>query len=383
MATSVPHPGDPLRVLVRECLEDVDELVETYVAQVAGFSGYAGRVTPEDLAETARASFELLLRMIGDLPVPDRLRQVSAELGRRRVHAGVPLEELLRAVRMDFVVLWSALLARVDDADLLALTAGAVRVWDAVEHHTVQTHIGYLDELAVLARAHERERSLLVGRLLSSDGTDRHLVAQVATSMSAGAASAFGVAVARPEAEHALMAAAAARPRPGVHHIQQHDGAIVLLAELPPGGSREVPGWLSGVPCAVGPVALGLTQVPAVVRLTIEMAAAMDPATGSAVTLRQVWPRLLARRLGDEAGPLLEDAVLAGLDGVGEYERERLVEAVLTYATSGSVAETARRLYCHRNTVLNRLNRFRSLTGYDPALPDDSAVVLVALACRP
>ena len=178
-----------LRAVVRSCLDDVDTLVEDYVAEVSTFGGYGGgRVRPEDLRETARFSFELLLRRIGGLPVTEQLDKVSIELGRRRVHDGVPLEELLAAVRMDFVVLWNALMARVPPEGLGALTSGAIRVWDAVELHTVQVHTGYLDEVAVLARARERERSLLVGRLLSSDGADAHLVAQVATALQVDAA---------------------------------------------------------------------------------------------------------------------------------------------------------------------------------------------------
>ncbi|WP_052862804.1 helix-turn-helix domain-containing protein [Streptomyces niger] len=41
----------------------------------------------------------------------------------------------------------------------------------------------------------------------------------------------------------------------------------------------------------------------------------------------------------------------------------------------------ARELYCHRNTVLNRLTRFAELTGYHPARPAEAATVLFALHC--
>jgi PucR C-terminal helix-turn-helix domain len=367
-----------LRALVRNCLDEVDTLVEDYVAEVSRFEGYrGGRVAPEDLRETARFSFELLLRRVGGLPVPEQLEKVSIELGRRRLHDGVPLEELLAAVRMDFVVLWNALMARVPPADLAALTSGAVRVWDAVELHTVHVHTSYLDEVAVLARARERERALLVGRLLSSDGADPHLVGQVATALQVDAAAPLLVAVSLADSERALSEAAA-RSGPGVAHVQHHNGRAVLLADP---GASGMPAWLRSVPCAVAPVARGLARVPAAARTAAEIAALTQGGAG-AVTLRQAWPRVAAARLG-EVADMLEELVLGGLATAPETERQRLVETVTAYLQLGSVARTAGSLFCHRNTVLNRLSRFTELTGFDPTLPVDAASVVVALQCAP
>jgi DNA-binding PucR family transcriptional regulator len=52
---------------------------------------------------------------------------------------------------------------------------------------------------------------------------------------------------------------------------------------------------------------------------------------------------------------------------------------VRAYAASGSVADVAARLYCHRNTVRSRLQRFAELTGRDVTVPTDAAVVLLAM----
>ena len=78
---------------------------------------------------------------------------------------------------------------------------------------------------------------------------------------------------------------------------------------------------------------------------------------------------------------LLAETVLAGLEPLTAHERERLLETVTAYCDSGSVAETTRRLYCHRNTVLNRLGRFTELTGLRPTRPAEAATVLFALRC--
>jgi DNA-binding PucR family transcriptional regulator len=78
---------------------------------------------------------------------------------------------------------------------------------------------------------------------------------------------------------------------------------------------------------------------------------------------------------------MLEDLVLGGLATAPELERQRLLETVTTHFSQGSVARTAASLFCHRNTVLNRLSRFTELTGFDPTLPVDAASVVVALEC--
>ncbi|MFF3285860.1 helix-turn-helix domain-containing protein [Streptomyces sp. NPDC003023] len=371
-----------LRALVRDCLDDLDDLVERYVPEVSAFDDYEGVVEPDDLRDTARSSFELLLRLIGGLPVPEDLRGVPERLGRRRAHQGVPLERLLQAVRMDFRVLWTAFLERTRPEDLPQLTQGAVRVWEAVEFHTVHVHAAYLDQVAVLARERERERAALMGRLLSSDGRDQQLVAQAATLLQVNAQSDFAVAVAPPESQQELRRAVAARlTGQSAHHLQQHNGMLVLVARLPQGADLPLPAWLDGVACAVGPVAHGLARVPDTVRVTEAIATTMDAGRAQGpVTLVEAWMPVAAARLGPVAG-MLADAVLSGLDPLPPHERERLLDTVVAYCGSGSVAEVTRELYCHRNTVLNRLGRFTELTGLHPTRPVEAAAVLFALEC--
>ncbi|MFE3449515.1 PucR family transcriptional regulator [Nonomuraea sp. NPDC059194] len=372
--------SEELRALVRDCLDDVDDLVGRYVVQVAELDGYQGTVPAEELRETARACFELLLRLIGGLPVSDELRGVPERLGRHRAHQGVPLERLLQAVRMDFRVLWTAFLERISPADLPELTRCAVRVWNAVEFHTVTVHAAYLDEVAVLARQQERERTALVGRLLSSDGRDPQLVAQVATLLQVSAKAGFAVAVVPPEFQQDLRRAVTARLTTRVTHLQDHKGFLVLIAELPPATGAVPSRWLHDVPCAVAPVANGLAMVPDMVRVAEAIAATLDGEVTGAVALSDAWMPVAAARLGPIAG-MLAEAVLSGLDPLPPYERDRLLETVIAYCRTGSIAATTRDLYCHRNTVLNRLNRFADLTGYQPTRPMDAATVLFALRC--
>ncbi|MDT0379093.1 helix-turn-helix domain-containing protein [Streptomyces sp. DSM 42041] len=375
-------PGPPsagLRALVRDCLDDVDALVDRYTAEVSAFDDYRATVSAQDLRDTARACFEMLLRMIGGLPVTRELRETPQRLGHRRARQGVPLERMLQAVRMDFRILWEAFTERTPPEGLPQLTLSAVRVWEAVEFHTVEAHAAYLDEVAVQARERERAKAALLGRLLSSDGRDQQLVSQAATLLQADVQDAFGVAAALPESPQELRRAAA-RLGPDIAHLHQHHGTLLLLARLPAGAGGLPPGWPADVPCAVAPVAHGLARVPAMVRVASAVAAALDDEAAGPVPLSDAWMPLAAARLG-ETGALLAESVLAGLEPLSAHERERLLETVTAYCDSGSVAETTRRLYCHRNTVLNRLGRFTELTGLRVTRPVEAATVLFALRC--
>ncbi|GAB2984840.1 hypothetical protein GCM10023080_058130 [Streptomyces pseudoechinosporeus] len=48
----------------------------------------------------------------------------------------------------------------------------------------------------------------------------------------------------------------------------------------------------------------------------------------------------------------------------------------------GSAQRASERLYCHRNTVLNRLRRYEQLTGRSLARPTDLVDVSLALSAR-
>ncbi|MGW4801829.1 helix-turn-helix domain-containing protein [Nonomuraea sp. NPDC004297] len=85
--------------------------------------------------------------------------------------------------------------------------------------------------------------------------------------------------------------------------------------------------------------------------------------------------------LGEFRADLVRDA-LGGLGELPERDVARVLETVERYLRTGSVAETARQLYCHRNTVLNRLRQFAAVTGRDVMTSADAAVVTLALRAR-
>jgi hypothetical protein len=68
--SALPQIDEIVSDVVNACLIDIDEIVEVYLAGLVQVDGYAAGVIPaEDLRDTAFASMELLLRLIGNLPL--------------------------------------------------------------------------------------------------------------------------------------------------------------------------------------------------------------------------------------------------------------------------------------------------------------------------
>jgi hypothetical protein len=296
----MPKPSDTLAAeersvlseVVTRCLADIDGIAERFLIDV------------QDLRETAVASMELLLRMVGGLPVPERLARMSDALGHRRAGQGVPLESLLRAVRMDFRILWTEMLARVPAASLSDFTQDAVRVWEAVEFHVTRVHAGYMDELASMAHEKEQQRAFLLSRLLSSDGRDPQLLGQVARALGVSPQGSFVVAVGAESARKEFRAGVAQAQ--AEEYLHERDGALILILEdrRPPSGrvGPAVPAWLTRLRCFVAPVAESLAEVPTMVRVALESVAVLDLAAPGHQTIRQAWGPVAAHP-GRGGGP--------------------------------------------------------------------------------
>lgn len=376
-----PHEGqERWTALVRSLHDGVDALVAEFIGNVGQVAPYAqGAVPPRRLERDAVSTFDYLLRRIGDIEVPRRLRDVGPTIGRDRARRGVPLEDLLTAVRLDFQVLWHALrsLSGPDDAGLLV--AHTERVWTVVEQYISTIQVSYLDESAIMARERRRERSALVGSLLATTRPEPNQVNRVALALDVEPEASFLVAASTSHSDRTLRAAADQLAAAGrALHVQDAGQHTILIARWHgnPGGLAT--SVLQGARCGVAPVADGLEHVPHAARIAREIADAIPASAEGPHLLTDAWTWLAGVRLGDVATDLTRQ-VLGGLEGIPAAERQRLLETVQSYAQHGSVSRTAASLFCHRNTVVNRLRRFRELTGYDMAVPRESALALLSL----
>ncbi|MCX5344688.1 PucR family transcriptional regulator [Streptomyces atratus] len=382
-----PPPSRRIAELAGQCLDNIDGLIGQWMEMINPVrSAYADRVPDADFRSSAWQAFELLLRTVAQLPVPVHIAGVSQRVGEQRARQGVPLDSLLEAARLDFRVVWAALVQRADEEDMAELVTSAYHVWEAVESHVTGIMTAYQRTVLEMGRRQEDERRMWFSRLLESEGHNPTVVRNAALALGFEGAGTF-LCAAAPAAEGSGLhrAATALRAAGAPVQYQAVGGDAVLVVEL---GRRTT--WqsvlvrLASTPCGVSPQANGLAAVPRAAVLAIATAQMLPPDARSPRLLEDSWLDVLVRRAGDFGTDLAAD-VLGGLDGPGvsATEAARLLETVTEHLRgSGSIADTAAALYCHRNTVQHRFARFHELTGRDVRRPDDAALVAVALRAR-
>ncbi|WP_435201965.1 helix-turn-helix domain-containing protein [Janibacter sp. GS2] len=377
---AAPPSEDRWTALVHRLHDDADSLVSQFVDRVALLPPYSqGRVPLDRVRDDAISSFDYLLRRIGDLPVPERLGEVGPSIGRDRARRQVPLEQLLTAVRLDFRILWAALREHAGARDLELLVEHVEEVWAVVEDYSTTIQVSFVQETAVLARERRRVRSALIGSLLSRLEPDPQDVTAVALALEVDADWLFLVAATRQPEDRSLRAAAeqlSASGRPT--HLQDTGRHSVLITRWHGSERATADDALPHVTCAVAPVARGLAEVPRAAHIAQHVADVMGAEHAGPHGLPQMWSRLAGVRMA-ELAPGVSSVVLDPLHRLRPAERDRLVDTALDYAATGSVQQTAGNLYCHRNTVVNRLRRFAEVSGCDMTKPRQAALALAAL----
>ncbi|MBC3194928.1 helix-turn-helix domain-containing protein [Pseudonocardia sp. C8] len=298
---------------------------------------------------------------------------MTSRLGRHRARQGVDLDDLVRAVRLDFPVLWSALLDQSDDP--AALASRADRLWAVVDAYAREVHFAFLSEQAVLAEQQRDDERRLLDLLFGPAAADEHRDARLAAGLGVRADGTFGVCAAL--ADHAATLRGRAARAGGVHLREVEFGVVAFWPADGPAAERLRDRLTADVACVVDDRVTGLGAVPAAAAALTRMAHLLPPDAAGPREPRGMWPLVARRALDDHAG--LAARLLSGLEAARPDEVELLRGTALTYLDSGSVTEAAAALYCHRNTVLNRLRRFERLTGLDLTRPRDAALAVVLL----
>ncbi|KMS65815.1 PucR family transcriptional regulator, partial [Streptomyces leeuwenhoekii] len=144
---------------------------------------------------------------------------------------------------------------------------------------------------------------------------------------------------------------------------------IVLAADGEVPRPQPGPGTLApGIRIGVGGAVDGLAAVGDARRLA-DTALSICPGSGGTVRLAEHLPAALVVS-SPELGRTLAERVLGPLLRLEPADREVLLDTLTTWlACDGSAQRAGERLYCHRNTVLNRLRRCEQLTGRCLARP--------------
>jgi len=380
----------------------LDTLAQAFTTRVREIPEYGeSQVTVLEIQETARETFRRLISGLrnGTAGSSDGLLDFASDLGSKRARAGIPPESLTSAVRLDFSILWAELLeiAHTEDAALLATRVD--QVWSVVDEFATRTHTSYLTERVRMAQEESSIQREFIARLFNQSTPSQETSTQVASALGINPESRFALVAASGEPGARLRAATSqfgsgqhARQRLFLHESGGNTYVFWALpaartrgpelrteAHSPEADSQQLPPGVVNIPCGYVPEVLGLRALPGAARTAESLAALLRPRDTGPLSADSAWARLAQQNLQDAGLDLAAELEEALADCRGG-ERERLLETVRNYLRTGNVTVTSEQLFCHRNTILNRLNRFQELTGIDLAVPAKTARLVVAWA---
>ncbi|ORA34892.1 PucR family transcriptional regulator [Mycobacterium aquaticum] len=372
------HPGfatEVTRELAEATLPDVETLIDRLLSAIftdnPEWTDYAS-VPREDLRDGCRDYLTRVLELLsgrgGDL---DHADEVVGAIARHRAEQGVPLEVMLRTFRLGGRVVWQALLERAEDSGVApndVLDAGTA-TWTVIDELSSALSTSYRDSEQERVRHDEQRRNALIEDLLGRRAGDAGFAARVARELELPAKGGYLVIVAdvRPDGTPALASPGTALDalgfrsvwqtkvdtRIGVVALEQRDADGVIARLRPLARGRA----------AASPAVSGLAEAGSAYTLALIALSMVPPNTTELVSFGDHYPEALLVRSPD----LAQRLVARNLGGVLDRpvrERDVLLETLVVWLEEDrSTANAAVRLHCHRNTVLNRLNRITELIG--------------------
>ncbi|MEV6569702.1 helix-turn-helix domain-containing protein [Streptomyces sp. NPDC051577] len=351
-----------------------DRLADRTLTEDPAYAALLGRTElRERIHRHLRQAVDGLVRGSRGLPVD---LSESRATGALRAEQGLPLASLLRVQRHGGRLLWQTLTEAVvahDRAALPRLLPGAVVLWDVLDQMTDAASDAYRRAESPRAERDRELRASLLDALLDGTGA----ADEAAARLGLPARGRFAVIALGPSG---LPESGPGPVAPRVLWRTRADGetGLVELGHHPLESVRELLApW--GARAGVSPVVEGAADLARARRLAV-LALRTAPASGGPliVLLDERLPAALVAGQSELAGRLRQ-VVLGPVLALPPEDRRVLLTTLGTWLTcQGSTTYAAQRLYCHRNTVSNRLRRLEQLTGR--SLSDPAQVVELALA---
>ncbi|MFD5779415.1 PucR family transcriptional regulator [Streptomyces sp. NPDC126933] len=317
-------------------------------------------------------------------PRPDL--EYARRLGRRRAEQGVALDLVLHAYRHAGYLVWDELLRIVTEKDpeaLPMLVHTASHMWAGVDRQATTVAEAYRrTEQEMRRRSDERVQALLDALL--EGRSEPGLAARAAAGLDLPEQGRYAVVVVRVERQGGREPFERTASAEGMRFFwrMRADCEIAVVALKPDAGLAElaeVLGEAGQGPGGISPVVESLAELGRARRLAetalrtlapdATLIVRLDERLPTALVVSQ--PELAARLIADVFGPLLD------LDPADRAVLLETLDAWLEYG--GSAGRAATRLYCHRNTVFNRLRRLEQLTSRSLSRPRDLIEMTLAL----
>lgn len=387
-------PGQPhvSRTVIREVAAAVltdlpafaDRLVERGAVEERTFYAHGDWVARAEMRQSfmdnARSA---LVLMTGGYEARADWMAAPLATGRRRAEQGIPLEAVLHLFRLGTELLWEMLLAaarRRSPAELEEFVDSVMLLWQATDRVSTAMVEGYRSREIQLQTRLNRRREQLIRVLVEGRGVDPAVAADAEADLGLPAHGRYVVVlvVCDPAAEEMAHLPQPAELGMRVVMAPYRDRVVWLveLAEVTAdrlaalltshlhhraGMSGEVTGLAEiGIAYQLAEIALH-TQPPDAPGVAV-----LDDRLPEALVVAS--PRLAQR---------LADKTLGRVLDLEDEERQVLLETLQAwFRADRSATRAGELLYCHRNTVLNRLRKLEQLTG--ASLEDDRH----QLSCR-
>ncbi|GAA3156841.1 helix-turn-helix domain-containing protein [Planomonospora alba] len=376
-----------MRLAASRLLGRLHELTDELVAKTRDTDEAYRRMVPTD--DHWQSVYEAMETGIGAilLPRPERRDVQQAEkTARRRAEQGLPMDSLLRSYRISAEVMWDGLVGVVAEEEpdsLPLLIRSATKVWHAVDRQAVAAAESYRRrEAELFGRTNERVQALLDALL--EDRADEALVRSAAAALDLPELGRYAVVITRlpgrgGQADDESRPAGLGAVRLLWRMRPDYEVAVALLQDREVGELTEaLRPHVTG--CAgISPVVEGLAELGRARRLA-ELA--LRTCTGEGPEIARLEDRLPAALVVSqpELAGHLSAAVLRPVLALDPADREVLLGTLEAWLRcEGSAMRAAGQLYCHRNTVFNRIRRIEQLTGRSLARPLDIVELSLAL----
>lgn len=371
--------------LCREMLDDLPALAQQaarWIATEADAYGMSTAVPEEDLVRSCSENLGEMLRRLAGEPVD---AEAPIATGRRRAEQGFPIANVLHAFRLGGRMLWADLVERARRAGVTTdLVEGAGVLWGMVDDYSVKVTAAYQQRMSELTRLDVERRTLVVDAVLAGLAAENPSLPEAAAALGLPLRGAYLAVSADPATADVVerVVADQLRGRGGTAAWRLRTGRYLGIVSL---GrtvtAAEVRAALeahSTHRVGLSPPFADLTATPEAARLADVARASVPPGTAGVCAHDDEPIRSLLVSDADagwRAGRTVLDPVLA----LDSENRALLLDTLRTwFAAGGSASEAGKRLYCHRNTVRNRLQRLEELTGRSLEDPKGLAELYVA-----
>lgn len=380
---------DGIARLVAGLLDRIDELSGTLAERIRdAVNDHGGGCVPvEYLREACAAELRNVLEALAGRT--SLASAIGVDTGRQQARLDVPESTLVAGYQAGIRFIWELLIAEADATGLVdheGLVAAASTIW-GIQDQVLEAAVGgHREETTERFRAAELQRTALIealltdriadaGRLRTTTGVLRMprygrfaVVAEEATALGSQPLVRLEQALRRADF-HSVW-----HPRPNAHV-----GIVQLTARK---RIDELVRVLEGEAVrrtGVSPVYEDLYRTAAHLRYA-EIAMLSGSVGGRSVTAFDDNLVAAAAAAAPEIAQRLAADVFGPLNALPEAEREVLLETLETWvACGGSTEETAKRLYCHPNTVRLRFRRLTDHTGRSTSDPRGITELVFAL----